>query len=141
MGIFDLIQPSRTGPSYCQNLLVTSLYYWESTTNTFQLPCGMLTPTLFDVVAITDLRPDGDNFDHNEQDKNKIEFDNNHDGFTKYIEDTMSLKPPKLLLKSIPPSWPYGSLDAYICCKSLKVAKRYLTLSNQLHEGNNVCIS
>lgn len=27
MGIFDLIQLSRTGPSYCQSLLVASLYY------------------------------------------------------------------------------------------------------------------
>lgn len=43
IGIFDLIQLSRTCPGYFQNMLVAFLYLWESTIDTFQLPCGMLT--------------------------------------------------------------------------------------------------
>lgn len=35
MGIFDLIQLSRNGLLYFQNMFVSSLYYWESVTNTF----------------------------------------------------------------------------------------------------------
>lgn len=33
--IFYLIQLSRTSPAYFQNMLVASMYFWESTTNTF----------------------------------------------------------------------------------------------------------
>lgn len=55
-GIFDLIQLSRTVLSYCQNMLVVSMYFLEITINTFQLPCGMVTPTLFDITAITGLK-------------------------------------------------------------------------------------
>lgn len=68
-------------------MLVASLYYWESTTNTFQLPCGMLTPTLFDVAAIIGLQPVDNNFNPNEKsDKDNIDFDNNYAGFSRYIE-------------------------------------------------------
>lgn len=44
MGILDMIQLSKVEPGYCQNMMVTSLYFWDSTTNTFHLPCGMITP-------------------------------------------------------------------------------------------------
>lgn len=71
---------------YRHNMLVASLYYWESTTNAFQLPCEMLTPTLFDVAAITDLHPAGNNFNPNESDEDNIDFDNNCAGFSRYIE-------------------------------------------------------
>ena len=57
LGIFDLIHLSKFGSEYCQLMITASLYFWDSTYNTFHLPCGMLTPTLFDVAAITGLRP------------------------------------------------------------------------------------
>lgn len=47
----------------------------------------MLTPTLFDVVAITCLRPDVDSLNPDEQNEYNIEFDSNYAGSTKYIED------------------------------------------------------
>ena len=52
-GFFDLIQLSRKEISYNPNMLLEAIHFWESSTNTFQLPCGMITPTLFDVAAIT----------------------------------------------------------------------------------------
>lgn len=99
MGIFDLIQLSRNDPLYFQNMLVASHYYWKSTTNTFQLPCRMLTPTIFDVAAITGLRPDGGNFDPNEQDKDNVEFDNARVGFTRYIGDYHVTDTPEVSAK------------------------------------------
>lgn len=63
LGIFDLIQMSKLGFSYCQPLLLSSLYFWDSTYNTFHLPCGMTTPTLFDVAAISGLPPTGETFE------------------------------------------------------------------------------
>ncbi|XP_050899026.1 uncharacterized protein LOC127105856 [Lathyrus oleraceus] len=38
-------------------MLLASLYFWDSTYNTFHLPCGMVTPTLFDAAAIVGLHP------------------------------------------------------------------------------------
>lgn len=56
-GIFDLIQMSRFGPGYNVTMLIVVFWFWESSTNTFQLPCGMITSVLFDVAAIIGLRP------------------------------------------------------------------------------------
>lgn len=68
-------------------MLVALLYFWENTTNTFQLSCGMLTPTLFDIATINGLRPTGKTFDHNESDEDTISFDDNHASLGKYIGD------------------------------------------------------
>jgi hypothetical protein len=56
-GIFDLIQLSREGPKYNAEMLIAALHFWENSTNTFHFKAGMMTPTLFDVAAITGLRP------------------------------------------------------------------------------------
>lgn len=57
MDIFDLIQLSKVRPGYCHTMLVSSLYFWDSTHHTFHLPRGMMTPTLFDIDVITGLKP------------------------------------------------------------------------------------
>lgn len=57
LGIFDLIQLSRVHLKYNPTMLLSSMCFLESTTNTFHLPCGMLTPTLFDLAVIAALRP------------------------------------------------------------------------------------
>ncbi|KAK2384608.1 hypothetical protein QL285_071936 [Trifolium repens] len=56
-GIFNLIQLSRERPRYNAEMLIAALHFWENSTNTFHLKAGMMTPTLFDVAAITGLRP------------------------------------------------------------------------------------
>ena len=63
MGIYDLVMLSKTGLPYCPLMLVSSLYFWDSAHFTFHLPCGMMTPTLFDIAVITGLRPTGDYFE------------------------------------------------------------------------------
>lgn len=44
-------------------------------------------------------------------------------------------------MKSTLPSLLCGYRDAFFCCKYLKVANRYLTLANQLHEGYDIYLS
>ncbi|PNX59721.1 hypothetical protein L195_g051561, partial [Trifolium pratense] len=51
-GIYDLIQLSRTGLKYQQEMIIAALHFFESSTNTFHFECGMMTPTLLDVAAI-----------------------------------------------------------------------------------------
>lgn len=48
---------------YNTPMLSSSLYFWDNTHYTFHLPCGMATPTLFDLAAITGLKPTGHIYD------------------------------------------------------------------------------
>lgn len=121
-------------------MLVASLYFLESTTNTFQFPCGMITPTLFYVAAIISFRPAGEMFDPTIRDEDTINFDQKHTSFSKFIihhHDTeieeVSDKEHITFLIML--------LSYFVfCCKSLKVDKRFLTLTNQLHDGRNICL-
>lgn len=63
MGILDLIQLSKVGHAYWQTMLVSSLYFWNNSHHTFHLPCRMMTPTSFDLVSITGLKPTGETID------------------------------------------------------------------------------
>ncbi|XP_050918350.1 uncharacterized protein LOC127135752 [Lathyrus oleraceus] len=140
LGIFDLIQMSKLGFSYCQPLLLSSLYFWDSTYNTFHLPCGMMTPTLFDVAAISGLSPTGETFDPYQDCENLIDFNVKNASFSTYINlyhadgkevsDIEHISFLGLWLSKF-----------FFCCKSLQVAKRFLTLTNQLHVGRRVCLS
>ncbi|XP_050874941.1 uncharacterized protein LOC127078535 [Lathyrus oleraceus] len=141
MGIFDLLQLSKVGPSYCQSMLVSSLYFWDSTHHTFHLPCGMMTPTLFDISAITGLKHMGETYDPYFLSKDNIGFDTSRAAFTMHIayyhdkdieevSDTEHIAFLALWLSR-----------CVFCSKSLQVAKKFLTLSNQLHAGRNLCLS
>ena len=61
------------------------MYLWEGSTNTFQLPCGMLMPTLFDVASINGLSPLGKTFDPTLPTEATFSF--NRTNFQNYIED------------------------------------------------------
>jgi hypothetical protein len=87
-GIYPLIQFSRTGPKYKPELLLAALHFYEKSTNTFQFRCGMLTPTLLDVAAITGLRPTGDHFDPTKT-GDKVELNYKENTFSKYIAENM----------------------------------------------------
>lgn len=141
VGIFDLIQLSKVGPCYCQTMLVSSLYFWDNTHHTFHFPCGMITPTLFDITAITGLKPTGETYDPDFMSKDTIGFDTYRVVFTTHISyyhdhdidevsDTEHITFLALWLS-----------HCVFCSKSLQVAKKYFTLANQLHAGRNVCLS
>jgi hypothetical protein len=63
LGIFNLIQLSRQGHMYQKHMLLAALHLWNSSTSSLHLKCGMLTPTLLDVAAITGLKPTSETFD------------------------------------------------------------------------------
>lgn len=136
-----MIQLSKTGLAYCQKMFVAPLYYWESTTNTFQLPCGMLTPMFFDVAAIIGLLPTSGNFDPNENDEDIIEFDSNHTGFSRYIEDYHVTGTTEVTAEERITFLALWFSRCIFCGRSLKVVKRYSTLANQLHEKKDICLS
>ena len=63
MGIFDLIQLSKQGPKYHSELIIAALHFWNPSTCSLHLKCGMLTPTLLDVAGLTGLKLIGQTFD------------------------------------------------------------------------------
>jgi hypothetical protein len=83
-GIYPLIQFSGTGPKYRPELLIAAMHFYEKSTNTFQFKCGMMTPTLLDVAAITGLRPNGETFDLTQTSKN-IELIYKENTYSKFI--------------------------------------------------------
>ena len=85
MGIYDLVMLSKTGLAYCPLMLVSSLYFWDNTHYTFHLPCGMVTPTLFDIAAIIGLRPTGYYFDPDDMSEDTIGFSATKPTYTTFI--------------------------------------------------------
>ncbi|KAH1214822.1 hypothetical protein GmHk_13G036099 [Glycine max] len=135
-GIFDLIQFSRSGPEYRPEMLIAAMHFFESSTNTFQFKCGMMTPTLLDVAALTGLRPSGETYDPTKSSDNiKLVYKENT--FSKYIaehkgsvEEEVSDEEHVAFLTL----W----LSHYVfCTKSLQVAKRFIPMAIQIHEGQN----
>ena len=135
LGIFDFIQLSRQGPTCYQDMLLAALHFWDISTNSLHLKCGMLTPTLLDVAAITGLKPTGDIFD---QDicESDITFDFKRadaDHYNTKNEDVSDAEHIAFLTL-----W----LSMYVfCTRSIQVAKHYRTLAYQLLEGKQICLS
>jgi len=109
-------------------MLLAALHFWDSSANSLHLKCGMLTPTLLDVSAITRLKPTGENFDPSKG-KSSVNFDfikaacdpyiNNHH---KPHDETVSDDEHIAFLTY----W----LSMYVfCTRSIQVAKHYRTLA------------
>ncbi|KAI5442394.1 hypothetical protein KIW84_011460 [Lathyrus oleraceus] len=141
VGIFDLIQLSRVGPNICPNMLLASLYFWDSTYNTFHLPCGMVTPTLFDAAAIVGLHPNGIDFDPTVLNEDTIAFETSlapYSLFMSYYHDKSTTEVLDVEHIAFLTLW----LSKYVfCSRSLQVAKRFITIANQLHAGTKLCLS
>lgn len=137
-GIFDAIQISRYAHYINPCMLLASMYFWEGSTNTFQLPCGMLTPTLFDIAVITGLSPLGDTFDPTLPMKKTFSF--GWASLQNYIEDHhnkdfVEVSDEEHITFLI--LW----LSYYIfCLGSLQIAKSYINLAIQIHEDRQVSL-
>ena len=101
----------------------------------------MVTPTLFNITTITDLRLTGDSFDPNEKDEDTIYFNTRCASFTNTLKTIMTLIPTKCLMKNTLLFLALWLSRCIFYCKSMKVDKIYLTLANQLHEEHDICLS
>jgi hypothetical protein len=133
-GIFPLIQFSRTGPKYKPELLIAALHFYEKSTNTFQFKCGMVTPTLLDVAAITGLKPDGDDFDPAKTGDN-IELNYKENTFSKYITENMGEEGEEVSHEEHVAFLTLWLSHFVLCSKSLQVARMFIPMARQIHEG------
>lgn len=127
IGIFDAIQISRNAHRINPCMLLALMCFWEDSTNTFQLPCGILMPTLFDVVAIIGLSPMIETFDPTLLTKNAFSF--NVQVFRIILKTTMIKILPKYLTRNTLPS---NSLALILCILSCLSAN-----SQELHKPGN----
>ncbi|KAI5389696.1 hypothetical protein KIW84_075116 [Lathyrus oleraceus] len=113
IGIYDLIMLSKLNHDYSNPMLVSSLYFWDSTHYTFHLPYGMISLPFSTTRAAY-----------------STHISHYHDKDTETVSDVEHIAFLDL--------WQSHSV---FCSKSLQVAKKYLTLANQLHAGHDVCLS
>lgn len=141
IGIYDLIILSKLGLEYSSSMLVSSLYFWDNTYYTFHLPCGMITPTLFDLADIIGLKPTGHTYNPNIDSEDTITFSTSREAYSTHIvhyhdKDTGTVYDVEHI--AFFALWLSHSM---FCSKSLQVVKKYLTLANQLHAGHDICLS
>lgn len=100
----------------------------------------MVTPTLFDIAAITGLKPNGNTYDPDVESDDSIAFSTSRAAYSNHIthyhdKDTDTVSDVEhITLLALWLSY------CVFCSKSLQVAKKYLTLANQLHFGHDVCL-
>lgn len=85
IGIYDMIMLSKLNLDYNTPMLISSLYFWDSTHYTFHLPCGMATSTLFDMAVITGLKPTGHTYDNDIDSIDTIAFSTTRAAYSTHI--------------------------------------------------------
>lgn len=76
---------SKLGLEYSSFVLVFSLYFWDNTHYTLHLPCGMIMETLFDLAAITGLKPTGHTYDPDIDSEDTIAFSTSRATYSTHI--------------------------------------------------------
>jgi hypothetical protein len=117
---------------YHQEMLVAALHFFETSTNTFQFECGMMTPTLFDVAAITGLRPTGATYDPAQSSDNiKLSYKSN--AYSKFISEHQKTDGDVDEQEHV--AFLVLWLSQFVfCTRSLQVAKKFIPMAVQIHE-------
>src|SRR3954463_9074801 len=122
-------------------MLVASAHFWDASHNTFHLPCGMITPTLFDVAGITGLRPTGETFNPNVLDVDTINFNEATVTYTAFIQqyhDQANAAVSDVEHIAFLALW---LLRCVFCSRSIQVAKRCLCMNNQINARQKLNLS
>jgi hypothetical protein len=115
-------------------MLIAALHFFESSTNTFHFECGMMTPILFDVAAITGLSPIGDTYDPTRASDN-IAFDSREKTFSKYIQEHNQADEEEVSNVEHVAFLTLWLSHYVFCSKSPQVAKKFIPMAIQIHEG------
>lgn len=122
-------------------MLLASLYFWDGTHQTFHFGCGMITPTLFDLAAIVGLKPTGEEFDPFFLNEDSIGFEVSRAAYSTHINhyhDKSNAEVSDIEHIYFLALW----LCRYVLCShSIQVAKKFITIANQLHVGRKLYLS
>ena len=130
-----MIHVARVGPKYNANMLISTILFWEGSTNTFYLRDKMVTHTLLDVVVIIGIRTTRETFDPSLKDKTKTNFSFTRPSYSNYIEDQYEDHHEKVSDYEHIIFLTFWLSHLFFCSSSLHVAKKFITLATQIHEG------
>lgn len=133
VGIFNVFQFSRNSHWINLGIIIMLILLWEGSTNTFDLPCGMLTPTLFDVATITSLSPLGETFDPTLSTQLKFHF--NRARFKHYIRYNHVTDNLNVFNEEHVTFLTLWISYFQFCPRSLQISKSFIPLEIQIHEG------
>ncbi|KAK2442307.1 hypothetical protein QL285_013514 [Trifolium repens] len=114
-------------------MLIAALHFFESSTNTFHFECGMMSPTLFEVAAITGLSLTGDTYDPTRV-CHTIDFEFNGKTYSKYIAENQK-DDGEVSDEEHVASLALWLSQHMFCTKSIQVARRLIIMANQIYEG------
>ena len=140
-GIFELIQLSRHPIKLNPAMIGASLYFWNRTTNTLQIPYGMVGPTLFEVAAITGLRPTGEVILSNMSSAHKYRVNMSQTAYSAYIKNNMGMPGSAISDHEHVAFLLYWLNSIIFCSKNVKAQTTLLPLAALLHEGRKLCLS
>lgn len=128
------------GPSYNSHMFIYVMCFWDTSNNTFNLPCGMASPTFFDIIVIAGLRPTRESFDPLRRTKTNHAFNFTRTAYSSFMEDHRGFSDQVTDQEHITflTLW----LSRYVlCARSIQVAKKYVPLATQPHEGRKTFMS
>lgn len=121
-------------------MLVASIFFWESFTNIFHLPYGMITLTLFDMASIVGLRPIGKIFDPTLMNKTKPNFTFSPPSYITFMKyhyaSTNNVNTQEHV--TFLTCW---KSHYVFCSNSIQVSKKLIPLVTQFHERRNIYLS
>jgi hypothetical protein len=121
-------------------MIIAALHFWNPSTSSLHLKCGMLTPIILDVAGLTSLKPVGQTFDPDHHDS-EFSFDFVRLAYGNFIIDQHVTTSAEVSDKEHIAFLTYW-LSVYIfCSRSIQVPKGFKTLAIQLHEGMYICLS
>lgn len=142
IGVYTLLQIACYGaPQSCGMLLVT-LQFWESSTNSFHTKCGMITPTLLDIVAITGLKPTGEVFECEAVAPISLRFDvgdSRKSTYNNFIDHHATSSGPVTTEEHVAFLTLWLSRFVF-CSRSMQIAKHFSLLATQLHQERDIAL-
>ena len=121
-------------------MLRATFYFWNRTTNTFQIPHGMISPTLFKVAAITGLRPLVKSLCQTCRQQTNI-GSTCQTTYSMYIKNNMGMLSSNVSNHEHVAFLFYWFNAIAFCSKSVKAQTTLLPLVAFLHEGRKLCLS
>jgi len=118
-------------------MIIAALHFWNPSTNSLHLKCGMLTPTFLDVAGLIGLKPTSQTFDPDSH-HSDMSFDFSRLAYDNFIKDQHVSTNPDVSDKEHVAFLTYW-LSMYIfCLRSIQVPEKFKTLAIQLHEGRDI---
>ncbi|XP_050916401.1 uncharacterized protein LOC127131528 [Lathyrus oleraceus] len=140
--IYTLLQIARCGPPQSYGMLLATLQFLESSTNSFHTKCGMITPTLLDIASITGLKPIGEVFDCEAVAPISLRFDVSDSckpTYNNFIDHHATSASPVIDEEHV--AFLILWLSRFVfCSRSMQVAKHFALLATQLHQERDIAL-